>query len=303
MKHLEEITSLGDECSKCFPDIFNDFGDHTPLKLCALKYYTEIYTMILKPDLLRKLGFNGKAFIDVFAGAGVSKITKDNIKVAGSFPIALNYHYKDQPFDHYYGIEIDHAKCEALTQRSRRYANEADLTLINGDSNEEIFKIMDEIDEKKYHYLAFVDYESLKGLSWKGMKRILDSNGDLLITLINPHRTAGLAKKNTSAFNTMCNLYSEEVVHKSTINDSIVPNVLYDEYFNLLRVYRKNLLDIKITGSRGYNYTLLFATRETNSGSKYVRSMESLKSRIEEIDGLWVDSALSILKRGQQTLD
>jgi len=300
-KHLEELLDYGDECCTHYSETFNDYGLHTPLKLCVLMDYVDIYTKILKPRVLSTLKCEGKVFLDVFAGAGVTQIV-ENHKVAGSLPIAIRY-CKRSPFDHYYGIELNEEFHKALEKRVDYLGVKDKSTIIKGDSDEKLHEIIEEIKEKKHHYLAFVDYEDLKGLSWDSLKELLDyKKGDLIITLINSYRPAGRANSFSEGDRrTLEKLYSKEVVGASTIDGDIDHDLLMDNYYKLIRKHRAHTVEIKIN-DKGCRYRLLYATRNTSGDSPYVNSVKAIKERVEKIDGDTVNAAVNQLRRGQQRL-
>jgi len=314
--HLGSILEIGDICKKIKPDISNEYGSQTALKLCAFKYYIEVYTMILKNDLLRRIGCNGKAFIDVFAGTGLSKISDDGTVAAGSMPIAMNCHWKgkekEEPFDHYYGIEIEDKYHEALSERSLTFTTPNKLTLINGDSDVVIDQIIDDIKRKKYHYLAIVDYGSLEGFSWRNMKKLLDYNhGDIMITiLLNAKRLVGtinspitepsVKEKNLKRLN---DIFSSDVIQNSyDANGELDPEMVLKNYYKLIKKHRSNTVEIRIKSDKGYTNMLLYATKETGGGTGYIGAVKDLQKRLDKIDGNLVESVLNELKRGQKSL-
>ena len=316
--HLDPVLKLGDVCKKYHPDVYNDYGNHTALKLCALKYYIDVYTNILKPDLLRKIGCRGKAFIDVFAGAGLSKVTDDKKFVAGSMPIAMNFHWRkkngteEEPFDHYYGIEIKEKFHKALCERSLCFKTPDKFTIILGDADEKIDLIVKDIVKNKYHYLAFVDYEGLSGLSWASLKKLLGYNkGDVMVTVLrNMTREVGVVnssnvseERKRDTLERLVSLYSEDVINNSYDSlGNLNSDLLLNNYYELIKEYRENIVEMRIKGDTGYEYMLLYATKETSGGAPYVGAMETLKERLDRIDGNTVESVINVLRRGQSTL-
>lgn len=253
--------------------------------------------------------------MDVFAGAGLSNVSStDRQLIAGSFPIAMNCHYQSkrnpsnsEPFDHYYGIELDEKYHKAVSERCMKYAPLDKMTILHGNSDVLLDDVIADMRSKQYHYLAFIDYGTIKGLSWNSMEKLLDyGKGDLFITILNPYRTVGTANSGTkwakSAYENLCNLYSEQCVTDATIDGRIYAELLIDNYYNIVKKKREHIFEINIKSDMGYSYKLLFATKKTSGDSPYTNAVATLMSRLDKITGHDVERVLDQLKRGQSTL-
>jgi three-Cys-motif partner protein len=303
-KHVTPLVELGKICKKCDPDIYNDFGPWTALKLCALKYYVDVYTTIMDDGRLKKLGFNGRAYLDVFSGSGLNVLRETKTPIAGSTPIAAQFSCEGRQFDRFYALEKEGDYCSALKKRMLQLVPPEKVDIIPGNADDTIQGVLQELEEKRYHYLAFIDYEGVKGLSWNNLQSLLEKKGDIWITFICP----GIARLQGSANNlsklgeahkrTLINLVGEDVVNNSkTIEE------LHGNFIKKIQKYRKNTIDMFVRSGDGYYYSLIFATRETYGGSKYVSSVETLRSRIESMSGRFVKDVLDVIEGRRVDLD
>lgn len=298
-RHLSQLMDDGLECEGACHGIGNSFGYHTPIKLCVMKNYVDIYTRILDKDRLKRLGFNGCAYFDVFAGSGINYIGDNKTAIIGSMPIAAKYSFRERKFNHYYGIELDPDYCRALKERMSRYASPDQVTIYEGRAEEKIGEVIDDIEKKRYHYMAFVDYEDVKGLSWDSLERLLKKKGDVWITVLhNVSRTIGRSEWSKADRETLERTFSKEVIESSSNFEE-----LQDNYIQKIRRSGKaHANDIRISSGDGYSYQLIFATRETQGGSGYTTGVDNLKQRAEALSGIYVKQTMEILKNVQKTL-
>jgi len=119
-------------------------GAWTLIKLTVIENYLKAYATALK-----KLKYKF-IYIDAFAGTGRCD-TKAGF-VDGSAKIALQI----DRFDEYIFIEYDEEKCNELQELKKLYPNKK-ITIINGDCNLEINKIVKKYNWTFYRALAFID--------------------------------------------------------------------------------------------------------------------------------------------------
>ena len=299
-KHVGELMSFGAECRECQPGIANEFGPWTALKLCALKNYVDIYTRILDDARLARLGFSGLAYLDVFAGSGVNLIGDHRTPLAGSSPIATKYPCAKQQFDRYYALEWDPGFCQALKGRMEALVPDGSFQLFQGDADKNIASALKDIEQRKLHYLAFVDYEGLKGFTWPSMEMLLKQKGDLWITFICPGfaRVLGRARWSDADNATLERMLTPEVVQKSKDVYELA-----DNFVAKIREYRPRTVGIDVRSGDGYYYRLIYATRETYRGSSYVTAVENLKKRVEAVSGKFVQYAIDVMENRKVNLD
>jgi three-Cys-motif partner protein len=291
--HVSQLMALGQICVGHQPEVYNEFGAWTALKLCALKNYVDIYTRIMDDKRLHRLGFNGRAYLDVFAGSGVDLIRETGTPLAGSTPTAANFHYDGRPFHEFYAVEIKREFCEALKERMAKFVSNDHLHVVRGNADEKIGQVIDDIESKNMHYLAFIDYEGIKGFGWENLELLLQKKGDLWITFICPGlaRVQGRARWSSADEETLANMVGWDVVKKSEDLDDLMRN-----FIQKLRRYRKNVVEMFVRSGEGYYYELIFATRETQGGSGYVTSVENLKKRLASTSGDFVQHAVRVLE-------
>lgn len=138
-------------------------------KYRLLGSYCDIFTRGMK-NLWKQL-----VYIDLFAGAGYTKINKTGVIYKSSPLIALSL---PVPFTKYIFCEKDTAKCNALLARVKREYPNYDTSILNLDCNEATQKIIDEIPhfnkDNTLLTFCFVDPYSLN-LHFKTIKELSES--------------------------------------------------------------------------------------------------------------------------------
>jgi three-Cys-motif partner protein len=105
-------------------DFLDVVGEWTDVKLRIVQEYSKAYVTILNKQ--KRLKFS---YIDAFAGAGFVISSKTGKMKPGSSLQALEVVPK---FDHYYFVEMDHARVAQLRELT---AARSDVTVYEGDSN------------------------------------------------------------------------------------------------------------------------------------------------------------------------
>lgn len=98
--------------------------------------YCEIFTNGMKNK------WDQLVYIDLFAGAGYSRIKETGKVYRSSALIAMSV---DLPFSKYILCEKDAKRFSALSERVKRDFNHLDVTLIQGDSNKNVEKVIEAI--------------------------------------------------------------------------------------------------------------------------------------------------------------
>ena len=122
--------------------------DHSLQKYDLIKYYSELFTTSMKNK------WNCRVFIDLFAGAGRSRVTRTGDIVPSSSFLALDM---SNPYDKYIFCEIDNEKAQALKIRIAQDYADLKTSVIQGDTNENVDKILREIPQysKEFRVLTF----------------------------------------------------------------------------------------------------------------------------------------------------
>ncbi len=121
--------------------------------------------------------------LDLFAGAGRSKIENSKQIVPASPLLALDISYK---FDKYIFCDNEVDKRQALAQRIKRDHPEANVAFIE-EANDHVAAILDAIPKHSSTFrvlsFCFVDPYNLKNLRFSTIKRLSDKYMDFLILL------------------------------------------------------------------------------------------------------------------------
>lgn len=135
----------------------------TEEKLDIFSYYLNAYVVALKNRKFKKL------YIDAFAGTGEIE-TDEGKLIVGSAKRALSATNK---FDHYYFIEKSKRKTKELEDMIKREFPEllSNVTILNGDANSELHKLLDVIDWRFSRALLFLDPYATE-VEWDTLTRI-----------------------------------------------------------------------------------------------------------------------------------
>lgn len=131
-----------------------------------------------------KIRWEVRVYIDLFAGAGHSRIEGTARIVPASPLLALNI--KDR-FDKYIFCEEDKEKIGALKKRVRRDYSKVDVAYVTGDANEKVGKILEEIPTPRKNYrvlsFCFVDPYKASNLKFSTIERLSTRYVDFLILI------------------------------------------------------------------------------------------------------------------------
>jgi len=147
----------------------------------------EKYRIVNLYDTLFSTGMKNKwecrVYIDLYSGAGYSRIKGTKKIIRGSPMIALNVAH---PFDKYIFCEKDESLMSALKERVARDFPTRDVAFVWGDCNENVSKIMSLIPphskDKKVLTLCFVDPFNI-GIQFEIVKKLSSKIMDFLIVL------------------------------------------------------------------------------------------------------------------------
>jgi len=146
------------------------------------------YKLISLYDKLFSTGMKDKwgkrVYIDLYAGAGYSRIRGKSNIVLGSPLLALSVPHS---FDKYIFCEKDEELLSALKMRAQRIAPSADIAYVHGDCNSRVHDIAKEIPqgskENTVLGLCFVDPFNLEGMRFNTLKTLSAHYLDFLCLL------------------------------------------------------------------------------------------------------------------------
>jgi len=287
------------------PGVVNVFNPWAALKLFVLSATVNMYTKIL-----HKSSFKNVYYIDAMAGSGVSKIKNRPEYLAGSPIIAATM--AKHPFKKMCFIEKDKKKAKALEQRLSLLCENPEIDLgkndfeiLQGDSNKIIPELMEQIKKEtngfsSFNYLAFIDNEGLN-IDWSTIDSLSQAWGDLLINFqsSNCQRVLGQVQKELvnnpthGAINTLIDHIGSECCINAKNIDEL--KKIYLE--NLKRAGRPIQEYITVQGRRKeeYHYDLIYCTRETPSGSPYIKTIKHMKKKIESWTGDDIENVLKYI--------
>lgn len=151
------------------------WGEH---KYLLVSSYARIFARSMKTK------WNCRVYIDLFAGAGRSKIAKTSRIVPASPLLVLNIPDK---FDRYIFCEKDEVKMSALKQRVKTESPDADVHFVHGNSNLQISEILSKIQrpQKDFKVLTFcfADPYNMKSLQFSTIQQLSGRFMDFLILI------------------------------------------------------------------------------------------------------------------------
>lgn len=133
--------------------IIPDVGVWSEKKFKLVGHYSNVFSTSMKNNKW----FSGLVYIDLFAGAGFSRIRESDKILLNSALVALSVQY---PFSKYILCERDTEKYEALHERVTRLFPQIDCTILNVDSNFAIDEIKKLVPNNSLCF-CFVDPYSL----------------------------------------------------------------------------------------------------------------------------------------------
>ncbi len=285
----------------------NEFGAYTVFKLLSVKYYAEVFFKVARAPRRKDEGFDGAVYVDLFAGAGIVRVTDTNDSLAGSSPCALLNKFG---FDYAVCVEIEGNRANALRKRLSRVVPLDNFKVISGDCNRRIGEVVDAIRGKFSRPIVyvFVDPEGME-IEFQTLRILSDSfrNTDFLITVppSATHRVGGKLLKGIdevkSTFEEYWNQDAKGVL--AELAAGISPEEKYQKLVNesLGKDVGENI-PIRDVGDK-IAYYILGYTRSTRKGSGYSNAFRELKRRLMKADRQLAISVLDQLKHRAGTLE
>ena len=298
-KHAEEIRDIE-------PDVFNEFGTWSALKLIVHVATVNMYTTVISDH--RDDWF----YVDALAGSGVSVYGEADESFLGSPLLAAKN--AAEPFTKMYFIEMDEKKAAALEKRLEAAFNGSDLQIESpecgyqiyvGDANEQLSEVISDMwdvarrnGKPNFNHLSFIDNQGLD-LKWNGVKQLAPKpTGDLLINF--PTSALRRSANHNDSKDAMTDYYGGEMWQSADGREQLIDT--YRARLNGVEKTKQVVTNID-SGTKNYHYDMIYGTRETQGGSDYINAIEYVKEFVEAVDGADVEQMLSVLRGDQATME
>ena len=313
-ERLPKVFELGKRLSTVYPDVIVNAHPWTLLKLLLHSVYVPLYTSIIKPSITKQR-FYPMVYIDLFSGCGLNKIStpsSGDVLMPGS-PILASFFARSK-FDYFVCVEKNAKRANALKARLKEvpdgYASEPRIIL--GDCNEvidEICFMLDVILDKKRrsHYLAFIDPYGFE-LSWFTLEKLLKRRGDLWILMQAEQipRMKG-TPKGREKLKEFFGDYRFMNFNKPT--EFVVYYCHKISRVGSINVRREFVIPCPIKlgirtrkGRVTRRYYLIFATRKTKQGSRWIKAVEKWRERIKNLTPKLVERAIGVIQGRERDL-
>ena len=143
-------------------------------KYRLVRNYAETFTTSMKGK------WDHRVYIDLFAGAGRSRIEDSGVIVPASPILALEL---PRRFDKYIFCEEDDEKRSALKARAERVAPDADISYVPGDVNSNVNAVLSAIPIGKVLSFCFVDPYKIANLAFDTLRALSIRFVDFLVLL------------------------------------------------------------------------------------------------------------------------
>jgi three-Cys-motif partner protein len=281
----------------------------TLLKLACVRYYIPAYLGILRSR------YDRLSFVDLFSSAGVSRYSEggSDFVVPGSSVIAAAGAERPNGehigFDEIVAVDRSRENLDVLERNLRRwnFRSGTNLVTIPGDSPSEMASIGRHLSKTpKTHALVFADPDSL-ALPFDAIRSLVKSHDGSDLVLL--HLISGAAMSNSP--DVLRRMYGCDPPRSER---ELLSQLYADQLTSRLRGPRRKTPDlprtvverVRVTAggdTGGYSYDVVFAWRKTSGLSPFSRIVESLRSKIEHVDGKDAERVLSTLAGGQSRLD
>lgn len=247
--------------------------------------------------------------MDLLSGPGLVRIKDSDDQILGS-PLVSAIAAR-APFSHMFFVDVNNEYIDALKERFQwldaklGIDGSSSCTFIAEDCNDAIDKILEEM-QSPCHFLAFVDCEGMD-VNWDSICRLLQfSGGDIIFTF----HTRDIWRLHGKAMNELEDspnsqrmtsfIGSDQWRHCTRVEELL--DVYKSQFVRQGRDIVENITIAK-GGKGGHHYDLIFATKQTKSGSPWMDGVHYLKERIEQHTGKAAQMALDILTGRQPELE
>lgn len=297
---MQRLRRHSTELRNVAPDTTNDFSSWSALKLILLAATVDMYTNII-PEYRDNF-----YYIDALAGSGISAFPEDDEYFVGSPLITATVAH--EPFDKMYFIENDKEKAKALRERIEYIQENLDRDLqfddyriIPKNTNSAMDDVIEEIREETLYEgesvntLSFVDNQGLD-VHYSTLNKMTEIHGDLLINFptIAIRRTAG------ADYKTSLNDFYGNSAWEAAQNDKEFRTIYMSRLAELGRPVQES---IPVSSGGQFFYDMIYCTRKTKGGSPYIKTLEDMKDKIEQLTGEDIERVLRFMRGEQTNLD
>jgi three-Cys-motif partner protein len=171
----------GKKLISVYPEVVDEYNDHSLLKLISITYWVGIFTPIAHRRLKERYDYE-VVYVDTMAGSGVTCTKRAGDYLCGSCPAAVEAALKKGfPFDRVIGVEINAAKAKALKSRLKLLCPDQQILIYNKDILEISPFIKKEIKSSSISYIV-IDPQALQGMTWEAIGPLLKCKGDAMVT-------------------------------------------------------------------------------------------------------------------------
>jgi len=305
-KRVPTLTRHAEDIREIESEVYNEFGTWSALKLIVHAATVNMYTTVISEH------FDDWFYIDALAGSGVSVYGDEDESFLGSPLLAAKN--ASEPFTKMYFIEQDEDNAAALEKRLEAGFNGSELELTPpecgwevfvGDANKKLQQAISDMwrvakrdGKANFNHLTFIDNQGLD-LMWNGIRQLApEPTGDLLINF--PTSAVIRSAGHEDSRETLTDYYGSEAWRSAS------------EKEELLNAYTRRLSSVEKTeqvvtnidsGTKNYQYDMVYATRKTRGGSDYINAIEYINDFVEAVDGADVEEMLQILRGDQMTME
>ena len=287
-------------------DIDNSFDTWSALKLIVHSATINMYTKVIANHA------DHFFYIDALAGSGLSEYGEEEC-FYGS-PIVAAKHAAE-PFTKMYFFEGEEEKCEILEQRleyvfnneSNEISEPGEWVVWHGDANDLIHDATSDIwsywdSGEMFNTLTFADNQAMDFM-WDSMIEVGDLTGDLLINYQGA-MAIGMNINNEAAHEGQMkeffgrNLWEENLSSREEYKQEYMRQMesLFDDTCHQVPVKVRS-------GTKSFEYDMIYSTRDTERGSGYVEAIEYVKEFVENVDGADVEDMLELMHGNQSAMD
>lgn len=296
IEHTPELVDRvgGSEC-------VNEYNPMTVLKLGVLSAGIGVYTQIATKD------FEHTHYIDALAGSGITKIDGREEYVVGS-PI-VTAAMMHEPFKHLHFVEKDPDYRKSLRTCLDYIVDETDIQLSDdmytvhaGDTNEVCPSIIDDIQDETEGYFeganifAFLDNQG-PDIHWKTVDRLGDPYGDLLVTF----PSTGISRRRGNNNEAEIEPFFRGERWKKKWDEDWYRDCYCEDLADIDKPIQETVRIDSRPQSKRFYYDMIYAARRTDGDSPWMEAIQSVKYRIERLDGGNIEEVLDFFVHGDQS--
>ncbi|WP_298279352.1 three-Cys-motif partner protein TcmP [Ferroplasma sp.] len=254
-------------------------GAWTMIKELLLAYYAPSYiTIMRKQDWINEL-----CYVDLFAGSGVITLKKLGKNYLGS-PLIVKYAIKKN-FDKYYFFDNNENNINQL----KGLIQDKDSSVLYGDSNIEIDRILPELSKQGVHSLIFIDPFAME-IKFNTIKKLSNIGCDLMINVATEEikRVVDQYYRENCNTNALDGFFGDDNWKKNLTKVSSDEEI-YDYYARKIveEVGKKKPSSTKIYKTlNGHHYHILFTSTWGNGERpKFFNIIDDFNKHIKNLDG------------------